>query len=131
MANGADPLASPLADGDKDMLHPCPDLGDTPVASFLAGRQWLAQGTFALDAGTESQIKKTLFPLWAGVPSFIGIDLSARVPVIQYRFQALGVLDLDRVSKPPANELMPAVDADRELVPVVESKYGAVAVGLA
>ena len=97
------------------MLHPRTDPGDTTVASLQSGRQWFARVAFVLDVKTISlPPADALFTLRADV-SFIGIDLSAHVPVIEHCFQVLVIMDFGRISNPQANayrDRMTAISLD-------------------
>lgn len=98
------------------MLHPRTDPGDTTVASLQSGRQWFARVAFVLDVKTISlPPADALFTLRADV-SFIGIDLSAHVPVIEHCFQVLVIMDFGHISNPQANayrDRMTAISLDQ------------------
>ena len=89
---------------------PAPGPWRYPGWPFLTGRQWFARASFALDVGTESLLLQALLALSSNVS--IGIDVRARVPAVEHRFQMLGVMHLGCIGNPLANELMPAVHAD-------------------
>ena len=118
MANGANELAAHVAHLGKGVLHPGPGLGNALVASLLAFAQRPARLGFALDVLAMPQDLEHLTALCAGVAP-VGIDVAAGVVLVQHFIKVRAVVLAGRAGGDLADELVPGVHADAQLVAVV------------
>ena len=118
MANGANELAAHVAHLGKGALHPGPGLGNALVASLLALAQRPAWFRFALDVLAITQGLEHLTALCAGVAP-VGIDVAAGVVLVQHFIKVRAVVFAGRAGGDLAEELVPGVYADAQLLAVV------------
>ena len=115
LANGADQLDTHLCDGRKWVPDSGARPGDAPVAPLLA----VGQGLVARALPPNLVAKAILFqpgftPLGRIAP--VGIDIPARIDRVEDLVEVLAVVHAGRVGHDLADELVPPVDVDRELV---------------
>ena len=102
----------------KGVLHPGPRLGNALVAPLLALAQRLAWFRFALDVLAIPQGLEHLAALCAGVAP-VGIDVGAGVVLVEHVIKVRAVVLAGRTCGDFADELVPGVHADAQLVAVV------------
>ena len=102
----------------KGVLHPGPGLGNALVAPLLAFAQRLARFGFSLDVLAIPQGREHLTALCAGVAP-VGIDVGAGVVLVQYFIKVRAVVLAGRAGGDLADELVPGVHANAQLVAVV------------
>ena len=102
----------------KGVLDPGPGLGNALVAPLLAFAQWLACLGLALDMLAIAQGLEHFAALCAGVAP-VGIDVAAGVVLVQHFIKVRAVVLAGRAGGDLADELVPGVHADAQLVAVV------------
>ena len=102
----------------KRVLHPGSGLGYALVAPLLAFAQSFARLGLALDVLAIPQGLEHLTALCAGVAP-VGIDVGAGVVLVQYFIKVRAVVLAGRTGGDLADELVPGVHADAQLVAVV------------
>ena len=102
----------------KGVLDPGPGLGNALVAPLLAFAQWLACLGLALDMLAIAQGLEHFAALCAGVAP-VGIDVAARVVLVEHFIKVRAVVLAGRAGGDLADELVPGIHADAQLVAVV------------
>ena len=118
LPDGAKALAAHLRDLRKRVFHPCPDLGNAPVAPLLAFAQGLVWPGFALDVLAIAQRTQHLAALITGIAP-VSVHGPAGVVLIEHFIEVRAVMLAGGAGEDFADELVFDVGADAQLVAVV------------